>query len=774
MKLLSSFLAIGAIGFLSRTAAAETWEAPVGGHALALGSDRVACRGAPLDAGWSIEPDGHSLRVPANEEAIGKVVDVKVAASEGACATSTSVLSVVALGARPAVDSVTVDPDGGRIVAQGRRLRATSLRWTAGSRSGSDTCAAQASPPTSATKAAPPSSQETCAFAVPRDLPVDPTALKVALFPAGSRVLPDATFFDVAGRRLDDAAFDVPLGEIALHQIVATDASVDLSSGLAKVPLLHPDAVSAVSCIDATCELSASDLIVRGERGNDDKLEVHFQLRPHVTFRGPSGTVDSAPVVMLPLQRCPVSIASAVVLAGVDDERVALRIDGSCARADGDLTVTTADGAARVERTEMIGGSSYAVVRIPRVESDSLVMTVRRRDAIIGIARSPTHRFTWRTKLEIVDHGAIDFIPTNRFARVLLPPPPKGTSIAVRAVDGVYEAKHDATGDWVRGVDGASGSVPLRLALVDQSLPGPLAGLVLAEQNESVDRALHSADVPVALGARTREKHPLVEMVCGDGEGHAERIPIATTTSIPYRARDTCQVVFHREQLREEDGAQNLRVSVAVIGSDGAPKSDSRVDEHLVLRRSNHPFYMAVAGATDPFDRIVVHVGNSSEGTEQQAPDEGERRAPQAQWSVVTATSRARLYGTTAIPTGLFRLADTGHSGILTLSVGAILRLVALSRDGDAFPLGLEAGVMWLGIAGDTDPSVNSHGVVALVAGPGIAVPIANVSRASQTSINLHGWFEYEVSREVLKQQGQSFGFVFGPSISIGDVGANF
>jgi hypothetical protein len=80
---------------------------------------------------------------------------------------------------------------------------------------------------------------------------------------------------------------------------------------------------------------------------------------------------------------------------------------------------------------------------------------------------------------------------------------------------------------------------------------------------------------------------------------------------------------------------------------------------------------------------------------------------------------------------------------------------------------------MWLGIAGDTDPSAASRGAVALVAGPGIAVPIANVSRATQTSISLHGWFEYEVSRSILAQSGQAFGFVFGPSISIGDVGTN-
>ena len=102
------------------------------------------------------------------------------------------------------------------------------------------------------------------------------------------------------------------------------------------------------------------------------------------------------------------------------------------------------------------------------------------------------------------------------------------------------------------------------------------------------------------------------------------------------------------------------------------------------------------------------------------------------------------------------------------------MRLVALSRDGAAFPLGVEAGVMWLGIAGDADPTVSSRGAVAIVAGPGMAVPIANASRATQTSINVHAWFEYEVSRQVLNQAGQAYGFVFGPSISIGDVGTNF
>jgi hypothetical protein len=69
---------------------------------------------------------------------------------------------------------------------------------------------------------------------------------------------------------------------------------------------------------------------------------------------------------------------------------------------------------------------------------------------------------------------------------------------------------------------------------------------------------------------------------------------------------------------------------------------------------------------------------------------------------------------------------------------------------------------------------VSPYGEVAAVGGLGVAVPIANATRASQTAISLHAWFEYEASRAILHQSGNPVGFVFGPSISIGDVGTNF
>jgi hypothetical protein len=232
-------------------------------------------------------------------------------------------------------------------------------------------------------------------------------------------------------------------------------------------------------------------------------------------------------------------------------------------------------------------------------------------------------------------------------------------------------------------------------------------------------------------------------------------------------------VAFHRERLHADDGAQEFQLAVSVVGADGSPKADARIDRRLVLRRAATPLFVPLSGASDPFDRFLVRVAVADDDQHYTTDNGKDRALPQAQWSVVTDKSHLRLYGTTAIPTGLFRLADSGHSGILTLSVGALMRLVALSSEGNAFPVGLEAGVMWLGIAGDTDPSASSRGAVALVVGPGISVPIANTGRTTQTSINVHAWFETEISRVVLNQNGSPFGFVFGPSISIGDVGTN-
>jgi len=747
----------------ARTAGAETLGAPAGGKPVPIGPDRVVCRDAPLEGGFVVEPDGRSVRPPpARDDAAGQTATIRVAANEGECAKSATAVTLVALGERPAADSLSVDVDAGRAFVRGKRLRGAVLAWSAGSRAGADACAQ----PDKTDKG------EACAFAVPRDLPADTTTATFALLPAGARGA-DAIYFDATGRRVADGAFAVRPTEIVIARLVPEDAAVDLSQGTGRVPLLHPEAAGAVTCVDASCDVDARDLVVRGEHGADDRLDVRVQLRPHVVVRAASG-VDPAPQLTIPLQRCPVSIASAAIVGGADESRVVVRLDGTCARAEGDLAVATAEGSAKIERTEVIGGAMYVVARTPRVESTTETITLRRRGTVLGSARGSVARVGVRARLELDDGTPLDFIPTNRWARVRMPSAPRGAAFELRPIDGVYDARRDGSGSfWIKGTEGATGAASIRLSLVDRSLPAPLTGTTIGETSEPVEHAIRVANVPIALGASVRSSSPLVELTCGDGDKRAAAIAPATSASIPYRARDTCQLVLHRERLRQEDGAQTLQVSIQVTASDGSARDGARVEQRIVLRPGARPAYFAVSGATDPFDRISVRVSDAGEGL-REVTDEPARATPQAQWSIVTGTDHARLYGTTAIPTGLFRVADTGHSGILTLSVGALMRLVALSRDGSAFPLGLEAGVMWLGIAGDTEAKVASGGAVALVAGPGIAIPIANAARATQTSISVHAWFEYEVSRQVLNQGGQAYGFVFGPSISIGDVGTNF
>jgi hypothetical protein len=69
------------------------------------------------------------------------------------------------------------------------------------------------------------------------------------------------------------------------------------------------------------CAVVAVPLVVRRERGSDERLEVHLQLRPHVIVRGATGP-EPAAVVSIPLQRCPVSVASAVLVAAAEDTRM--------------------------------------------------------------------------------------------------------------------------------------------------------------------------------------------------------------------------------------------------------------------------------------------------------------------------------------------------------------------------------------------------------------------------------------------------------------------
>lgn len=63
---------------------------------------------------------------------------------------------------------------------------------------------------------------------------------------------------------------------------------------------------------------------------------------------------------------------------------------------------------------------------------------------------------------------------------------------------------------------------------------------------------------------------------------------------------------------------------------------------------------------------------------------------------------------------------------------------------------------------------------MAIITGLGVGIPIANAGRGTQTSINWHAWVEFEASRAVAHRAGSPWGLIFGPSLTVGDLGASF
>jgi hypothetical protein len=141
--------------------------------------------------------------------------------------------------------------------------------------------------------------------------------------------------------------------------------------------------------------------------------------------------------------------------------------------------------------------------------------------------------------------------------------------------------------------------------------------------------------------------------------------------------------------------------------------------------------------------------------------------------------ARFKFYATAAIPTALYRFSKDPQNlgtGPLALNFGVLSRLTWLDHDGHEGLVGFEAGLMGMGLATDKDRQM------ALVWGLGVSVPLGNVNQPTQASVNIHAWAAYTVgdhTGQLLDPQGNVEGtvklnpwaFVFGPSITIGNVG---
>lgn len=746
-----------ALTCLTGSARAVTLEAPVGGAAIPVGVGLVACAAS---GGWTLEAGGGQLRPPSAESAAGTSVVVRVAPSFGACLQSKQQVILIATGRFPQLDpaSVTLFVDEARVEAHGKGLKGAQLRWLGAGHSGTDACPEPKNE----------GGQQSCAWVVGRDLSADPAADTLRLLPAFAQVGENQRLFDAQGQALPSDGLPLQAARIVLGKLLSSDSAIDLSMGRAEVALLHPEAVAGADCNVLDCSFSAKKLVV-SSTAPVATAELRLRLAPRVVLQR-KGALEVAPTFKLPVLHCAMTLVSGPPVRKNDAAKLVVRLDRRCLASRELYRFTLGDAPLRVLGDADTEDGLFVVLELGSYGRDELEVTARRSDtdAVVAVLTTPTRAAPpVRSWLSLPDGTRLDFVPTNRAAVLNVSRLGQGERWQLISLPNVYAAGHDGNRDAVTGDPDAEGFTQLEFALRSDAVPAALGEVDLALALDPLQRKIQAANVPVPLGTSLKGAPPLVEFKCGPS-GKSVALHPGDPVNLPFAWRDSCRVTVHRERLRSENGRQRINLSVDVYSADGAPRSEGHLKDTLEVGPGPEPRQVWISGVTTPFDRIVVRVAHESSEQHYVAGSELYASGPAVQWSVVLGTGHARIYATSAIPAGLYRFGDKDHSGLLSLNFGVISRLTWLSSDGKEGLIGLEGGVMVIGLASSTSTTGKSLTEVGVPVGLGLSIPIANRLSVSEASINLHGWLEIPISRD-----DHSPAFIFGPSISIGNVGAN-
>ena len=772
----ASFLALIVVWSLVGGAAwaqATVVQAPLGGQPLPL-PGRVAC--GPATEGWTVSEDSRSVRPPSSRGGrVGQPGALQVAPTASACTSPSETITLVATGAFPEADpaSVLLAADEGRLELRGRGLAGAQVFWAGASRDGRlehETCL----------DAGPSELPQTCVLPVRRGVPAD---VPLFLLPAGARFGDGVLTFDASGRRLAPSELQLRPSRVVLASVLPGVLALDLSAGEGRLALPHPEAIAAVDCSPARCELSEDGVFVRAVPGLPTSLGLRVRLAPRVLVsRGEA--LESTASAVLQLLHCPVELASGPPLRGAEDVRVVVRVDPRCAqgvrsfrwRANGEPAEV-----AQVVREEEV---AFVLLRVGRLGADRLTLTATRSEVdptVIATTSADTLPVPQpRASLELPGFGKIDFIPTNREASLSVASPAEAARLVPLPVEGAYSVRMDQGRFRVRGDENNGGFVPLRFGYRVEGLPQALRSVDLAVVYERTQRALREASVPAPLGASALSEEPLVEFLCADREGKSQRILPGQPARIPFDARDSCRIAIHRERLRPEDGLQEIILEVDVTSASGAVREAARVNERMVLQPGGEPRTFWLKNVLEQFDRIVVRVSHVvDESRYLLAAPSSRASLPSVQWAATVEGSRLRLYATATIPSGLYRLNQP--TGQLTLNFGLLSRLTLLNEHGKEGLFGLELGLMGVGLV-QTGGLLNDYPpTLAAVAGLGIRVPLGGGPAGGQAALSIHIWGAYEFreayfTKPVDGSPGKEVGrwaLIFGPSISLGNIGMN-
>ena len=755
-------------GIMPQAALAEVLHVPIGTRAVPIGKGRVACE--PGSTGFSVEKLGRMIRPPDDPAAIGKPVELRVAASSADCATAEETLTVIATGPLPELDehSIVFWPDEGRIEAHGAGLEGALIAWSHDKEAGVDACRAPR---------VDERGQERCAWAVARGASVAPGATSFKWLPKGARPDEDAIFYDGSGRLLPPEARSLVPAKNILSRVLPLEAMVDLSTGQGEVPLLHPEAVGAADCGNLNCQLSGGKLMVRGASRLVRSVDVNLRLVPHVYLEDQEN-LETQTAARLPVMHCPMTILSGQPIRNNVDAAVAVKLDGRCGNDVSTLRFQSQEGSLKVLQTFHDEGASYALLHLGSFGGDTLTISAIRGTSdgiMVAVAHSATRKApAVRATLELPDYPNLGFIPNNRPATVHVSPAGEGQYFALLPIEGVYSVVDQGPGEpmLIQADPNAAGLTGLRFGLRDTRVPASFAHSDLAVLSDPLARRTGEANEPINLTPEKSGGLPVIEVLCGGASEKVRHIQLGDAKNLPFSLRDSCRVVFHRERLSKKSGTQKINFEIEVLSADGGSRPQGRVSEQITLRAGETPRYAWISGVGAPFDRVIVRASHVPDEDHYIAADDIRTGAPTAQWAMVFGTGRARLYGTTTIPTGLYRFSrNQDYSGVLSLNFGVISRLTWLDKEGHEGLLGAEAGILVLDLAKSAGNSGESLTQIGAVMGLGMSVPIANRSAVSQASINLHAWFEVNVAGANVEKS--RYAVIFGPSISIGNVGVN-
>ncbi|HEX2656765.1 MAG TPA: hypothetical protein VHU40_00780 [Polyangia bacterium] len=662
----------------------------------------------------------------------------------------------------PQVDpaSVVLFVDQGRIELAGQHLDGMRLRWQAGGNVGEDVC------PTPKTTAG----QQHCAFGVAKGLDRE----------VGLDVLPASA----PGKTGDVTHASLRIARVVLDRLLPAAAAVDLTNGVGRIALLHPEAVASADCGQARCELAGAAVQVGAVPGAATALTLRLRLAPRFAVLGHDDVAETVLTRTVAVVHCQAAVISGPPPRHAEATRIIVRLDSRCGAGARDLQWTLNGDRVRVERTLKEGTRDDAAVDVQLgvgdIEDAQITLMASRPEpdgSVIAIAHQETAvALQVHAALDLPGFGKIDFVPTNREAVLRTAPPSPGARLVPVPVEGAYRVRLAEGKTYIQAEEGVGGFATLRFGYRVDGLPAAFAGTDLGTVTEPLQRPIREASVPAPLASSLAGDQPLLELRCADASGKVQRIPPGAETSIPFGQRDSCRLLIHRERLKPEDGTQDIAVDVAITKVDDSPRADAHQLERMVIRAAKQPRTFWIHGVKAPFDRLSLRVSHIIDEDHDVGGSDLHVSLPAAQWAVVAGQARLRFYATAAIPTGLYRI--TAPSDVLTLNFGALSRLTWLDRQGHEGLVGLEAGALGIGLAA----TPNFPRTLAMLAGIGVAVPIGNRGEASQASVNLHAWIAYELRNAYVyapdagstdTRTASHWSFLFGPSITIGNIGTD-